>query len=99
MLIVTMEVAAPMGAAIGVKEALAMDVEKYGDVRVISVEEIGAEQISLTEAGRSCRECRQFEPDGASVEGNGFRCGVCHRGGRLTPVYDPSRVCDKHEPR
>lgn len=39
-LIVTVSIAnATIGQAIGIKEAIAMDVEKYGDVRVLSVEE------------------------------------------------------------
>lgn len=48
MLIVTIEVNAPAGQAIGVKEALAMDLEKYGDARVVSVEEITPEQMRIT---------------------------------------------------
>lgn len=47
-LIVTIEVNAPVGQAIGVKEAIAMDLEKYGDTRVISVEEILPEQLEVT---------------------------------------------------
>lgn len=31
----------------GVKEKLAMDMEKYGDVRVISVEHVGEDQLRL----------------------------------------------------
>ena len=34
-----MEVDRPVGQAIGIKEALAMDLARYGDVRVVSVEE------------------------------------------------------------
>lgn len=47
MLIVTLEVDAPTGHAIGVKEAIAQDLEKYGDVRVVAVEEKGPEQMEL----------------------------------------------------
>ena len=47
MLIVTLEVDAPAGQAIGVKEAIAQDLEKYGDVRVVAVEERGGEQMKL----------------------------------------------------
>lgn len=47
MLIITMEVDAPAGQAIGIKEALAMDLERYGDVRVISVDEIIPEQMEM----------------------------------------------------
>ena len=36
-MIITIRVNAPMGQAIGVKEAIAMDLEKYGDVQVIEV--------------------------------------------------------------
>lgn len=47
MLIITMEVDAPAGQAIGIKEALAMDLERYGDVRVISVDETIPEQMEM----------------------------------------------------
>lgn len=47
MLIVTLQINAPVGQAIGVKEAIAQDMEKYGDVRVVSVEEREAEQMRL----------------------------------------------------
>lgn len=47
MLILTIAVDAPAGAAIGVKEAIAQDLEKYGDVRVIAVVEKTPEQQSL----------------------------------------------------
>lgn len=39
MLIITVQVNAPAGQAIGIKEQIAMDLEKYGDTRVLSVEE------------------------------------------------------------
>lgn len=39
MLIVTIEVDRPTGQAIGIKEQLAMELEKYGDTRVVSVQE------------------------------------------------------------
>lgn len=35
--------------AIGIKEAIAMDLEKYGDVKVLRVEVWEAEQIRLEE--------------------------------------------------
>lgn len=39
MLIITTEVDAPAGQAIGIKEDLAMHLERWGDARVVSVEE------------------------------------------------------------
>lgn len=39
MLIITVQINAPVSHAIGIKESIAMDMEKYGDVRVVSVEE------------------------------------------------------------
>lgn len=48
MLTITIHVDAPAGQAIGVKEAIAQDLEKYGDVRVVAVEEKGPEQMKLT---------------------------------------------------
>ena len=47
MLIVTMRVDAPYGAAQGVKEALAMTCERFGDTRVVSVVEQQAQQVSF----------------------------------------------------
>lgn len=40
--------AAP-GKAIGIKEAIAMDLEKYGDVRVLRVEVREWEQLNMKE--------------------------------------------------
>ena len=39
MLIVTVQVNAPAGQAIGIKEDLAMYLERWGDARVVSVEQ------------------------------------------------------------
>lgn len=47
MLRVTVEVDAPAGQAIGVKEQIAMDLERWGDTVVVSVEEITPEQMKL----------------------------------------------------
>ncbi len=51
MLIITLRVDAPSGQAIGIKEAIAQDIEKYGDVRVVSVVEKKEEykQLSIFE--------------------------------------------------
>lgn len=38
MLIITAHVNAPAGQAIGIKEQIAQDLERYGDTRVVSVE-------------------------------------------------------------
>ena len=40
MLKITIEVDAPAGQAIGIKEWLAMGLERWGDTHVVSVEEI-----------------------------------------------------------
>ena len=48
MLRVTIMVDAPGWQAQGVKESLAMDLERYGDCRVVSVEDLDrAEQMAL----------------------------------------------------
>lgn len=47
MLTVTLQINAPAGHAIGVKEAIAQDLEKYGDVRVVSVTEQRPEQMRM----------------------------------------------------
>lgn len=39
MLTITMKVNAPAGKAIGIKEDLAMYCEKFGDVKVVSIED------------------------------------------------------------
>lgn len=49
MLIVTIHVDAPAGQAIGIKESIAQDLEKYGDVRVVAVEERTPKQESFFE--------------------------------------------------
>lgn len=40
MLKITILVNRPAGQAIGIKEQIAVDLEKWGDVRVVSVEEV-----------------------------------------------------------
>ncbi len=47
MLIITIQVDAPAGQAIGVKEAIAQDLEKYGDTRVANIREILPEQMRM----------------------------------------------------
>ena len=41
---ITVLVNRPPGQAIGIKEQIAVDLEKYGDTRVVSVEEVSASQ-------------------------------------------------------
>ena len=43
MLIITVHVKAPAGQAIGIKEQIAQDLERYGDTRVVSVEVVRPE--------------------------------------------------------
>ena len=53
-MIIVLHVNKPMGQAIGIKEAIAMDLEKYGDVKVLEIREDkreSYEQISI--GGRS----------------------------------------------
>ena len=47
MLKIVIEVDAPAGQAIGVKEHLAMVLEKFGDTRVVEVREIAPEQMKM----------------------------------------------------
>lgn len=47
MLKIIIHVDRPTGQAIGIKEAIAMDLEKYGDVRVVSVTEFLEEQTKI----------------------------------------------------
>ena len=57
MLIITIQVNAPPGQAIGIKEDLALYLERYGDARVVSVEEAPQRQMEqMTIGGGSYRE-------------------------------------------
>lgn len=47
MLTITIKVNAPAGQAIGIKEHLAMVLEKFGDVRVVSIQEDTPEQVKM----------------------------------------------------
>lgn len=47
MLTITIKVDAPPGQAIGIKEHLAMCLEKYGDTRVVSIVEDRVEQMRM----------------------------------------------------
>lgn len=51
MIKITVLVNAPIGQAIGIKEELAMHLERWGDSRVISVEEEIPKQMSLLNNG------------------------------------------------
>lgn len=51
MLRIVMDVDRPVGQSIGIKEALAMDLERYGDVRGVSVEEITPWKQEVIERG------------------------------------------------
>lgn len=47
MLTIVIQVDVPPGQAIGVKEYLAMCLERYGDARVVEIRETGAEQMRI----------------------------------------------------
>lgn len=47
MLIITIHVDAPEGQAIGIKEDLAMYLERFGDVRVVDIKEELPEQMEI----------------------------------------------------
>ena len=47
MLIITIQVDAPPGQAIGVKEHLAMCLERFGDTKVLEIREDKPEQIKM----------------------------------------------------
>ena len=50
MIKITLQINAPPGQVIGIKEDIAMLCEKYGDTRVVRVEEILPEQMKLGES-------------------------------------------------
>jgi len=52
MLIITVHVDAPPGQAIGIKEDLALYLEKFGDSRVVSIIEKGPEQLQVEDFTR-----------------------------------------------
>lgn len=52
MLTITIQVNAPEGQAVGVKEDLAMLLERWGDTRVVEVRETAPEQIKINLKGR-----------------------------------------------
>lgn len=57
MLIITIEVNARSGQAIGIKEDLALYLERYGDARVVSVEEAPQRQMEqMTIGGNAYHE-------------------------------------------
>lgn len=56
MLIITVHVNAPPGQAIGIKEQIAQDLERYGDTRVVSVEEKRTEYQQMELYGVSGRQ-------------------------------------------
>ena len=51
MLTITLQVGAPPGQAIGVKEDIAMRLEPLGDVRVVSITEDAPEQLHVAGYG------------------------------------------------
>ena len=53
MLAITVHVNAPPGQAIGIKEQIAQDLERYGDTRVVSVEVVqpAYRQMQIGEIG------------------------------------------------
>ena len=57
MLMITVRVDAPSDQALGIKEDLAMYLDRYGDARVISVSERGPvyQQIKFQSGGQSFR--------------------------------------------
>ena len=48
---IVVEVDRPTGQAIGIKEALAMYLEQFGDVRVLEIKEVPVEQMKLEGVG------------------------------------------------
>lgn len=84
MLRIVMDVDRPVGQAIGIKEALAMDLERYGDVRVVSVEDIEdapAADVSPVVHGRW-----EYIPQTLNTLSQ-FRCPFC-RWWSLDPSID-----------
>lgn len=47
MILISIKVDAPPGQAIGIKEDLAMYLERFGNARVVSVTEVAPEQMAI----------------------------------------------------
>ena len=63
MLVITIEVKARPAQAIGIKEDLALYLERYGDARVVSVEETSQGQMEqMTIGGGSYHEPKKRVP-------------------------------------
>lgn len=50
MLRIVIECDAPIGQAVGIKEDLAQHLERYGDCRVVRIDEIAPRQMSIHDA-------------------------------------------------
>lgn len=50
---IVVQVDAPPGQAIGIKEDLAMYLERFGDARVVSIREVPPEQIKIMDGVKS----------------------------------------------
>lgn len=85
---------APDGKAIGVKEAIAMDLEKYGDVKVLRVELQEPEQMSFggVAPSRPPRTASEppAQPQAAQAPARPRRSGSCS----LASCY----TCDHYRP-
>lgn len=58
MLVITVHVNCPVTQAQGIKEQIAQDLEKYGDTKVISVEQVAPKQMQIEEYLKLARDCR-----------------------------------------
>ena len=55
MMVITVQVNAPLGTAIGVKEDLAMYLERFGDTKIVSIKESAPEQITISDCSGDVR--------------------------------------------
>ena len=76
MLIITIEVDAPAGLALAVKERLAMDCEKYGDTRVTDVKVVDKKAVIDYDKCVGCGQC----------------VAVCQKSAAVIKDYDTSEV-------
>ena len=58
MLVVTVHVNCPVIQAQGIKEQIAQDLEKYGDTKVVSVEQVTPKQMRIEEYLKPARDHR-----------------------------------------
>ena len=67
MLIITIHVDAPAGQAIGVKEQIAQDLERFGDTKIISIKKSLPQQLGMFAAHITTMNERGIKDDNQRI--------------------------------